>query len=107
MAAMESKTRYAVTGMDCASCARKIDTAVRRLDGISDVTVSATRGTMTVTHDGAEGRLETIEAQVRRLGYTANREAAPQAAAEKDDAGHDHSDHACRCLLYTSPSPRN
>ena len=91
MAAMESKTRYAVTGMDCASCARKIDTAVRRLDGISDVTVSATRGTMTVTHDGADGRLETVEAQVRRLGYTANRQVAP----EKADAGHGHGDHAC------------
>ena len=32
-----SHTRYRVGGMDCASCAAKIDTALRRLPGVEDV----------------------------------------------------------------------
>ena len=52
MADAATQTRYRVDGMDCAACAAKIDTAVRRLPGIDDVTVSATAGTMTVRHNG-------------------------------------------------------
>ena len=37
-----TQTRFRVEGMDCAGCATKIDTAVRRLPGIADVTVSVT-----------------------------------------------------------------
>jgi Cd2+/Zn2+-exporting ATPase len=33
------QTRYRVEGMDCASCASKIDTAVRRMPGVEDVNV--------------------------------------------------------------------
>lgn len=44
--------RFQVDGMDCASCAAKIDTAVRRVGGVKDVSVSVTNGTMTVNHDG-------------------------------------------------------
>jgi len=32
-------TRFRVEGMDCASCASKVDTAVRRMPGIEDVSV--------------------------------------------------------------------
>lgn len=48
-----SQAKYRVGGMDCASCASKIDTAVRRLPGVEDVAVSVTAGTMTVSHDGS------------------------------------------------------
>ncbi len=40
------ETRFRVEGMDCASCASKIDTAVRRMPGVADVSVSVTAGTM-------------------------------------------------------------
>ena len=38
----ESKTalRYKVAGMDCPSCATKIETAVGRLPGIEDISLS-------------------------------------------------------------------
>lgn len=45
------QTRFRVNGMDCGSCAAKIETAVRRLDGVENVAVSVGAGTMTVTHD--------------------------------------------------------
>ncbi len=47
------QNRFRVEGMDCASCATKIDTAVRRVAGVEDVSVSVTTGMMTVRHDGS------------------------------------------------------
>lgn len=46
-----TQSRYRVEGMDCASCASKIDTARRRMPGVSDVSVSVTADTMTIHHD--------------------------------------------------------
>ncbi len=99
------KQRYRVEGMDCASCAAKIDTAVRRLAGVDEVSVSATAGTMTVTVENGT-RLEAVERAVRDLGYGLRprdgAEAGKPAAAEvqgHDHAGcghdhhHDHHDH--------------
>ena len=34
------ESRFRVGGMDCASCASKIDTAVRRMPGVFEVSVS-------------------------------------------------------------------
>ena len=48
-----AQTRYRIGGMDCAACATKIDTAVRRMPGVEDVSVSVTAGTMTVRHDAS------------------------------------------------------
>ena len=50
MTAPLKQTRFKIGGMDCASCAAKIDTAVRRLDGVVDVSVSVTGASMTVSH---------------------------------------------------------
>ncbi len=91
-----TQTRYRVEGMDCASCAAKIDTAVRRMPGVADVAVSATAGTMTVHHDG-ESDLAAIEKQVTGLGYAI----APLAPASgrrpsQADCDHDHDDHGGR-----------
>jgi Cd2+/Zn2+-exporting ATPase len=61
--------RYRVDGMDCAGCATKIDTAVRRMPGVEDVSVSVTSGTMTVRHDGSSD-LVAIEKKVAGLGYS-------------------------------------
>lgn len=107
------QTRYRVEGMDCASCAAKIDTAVRRMPGVEDVSVSVTAGTMTVRH-GETGDLATIAKKIAGLGYsvseivgkdTANPAAGHQTACcgghihgshahpEHDHSGHDHSGH--------------
>ncbi|PRD41769.1 heavy metal translocating P-type ATPase [Phyllobacterium phragmitis] len=60
--------RFRVEGMDCASCAAKVDTAVRRLPGVRDVSVSVTSGAMTVNHDGT-AKAQEIAAKVSGLGY--------------------------------------
>ncbi|MGR9144426.1 heavy metal translocating P-type ATPase [Rhizobium leguminosarum] len=95
----ESETRYRVGGMDCAACATKIDTAVRRVAGVADVSVSVMAGTMTVRHDGSSD-LKTIEKKVTGLGYSVAPLAGNAAPAHehgsqhRHDHGHDHGDHA-------------
>jgi len=97
MANAANQTRYRVEGMDCASCATKINTAVRRLPGVDDVTVSVPTGIMTV-HHRAGGDLEAIEQKVRGLGYTVvplRPEGSPAPTVPDGRAGHDH-DHSHR-----------
>jgi Cd2+/Zn2+-exporting ATPase len=99
-----NQIRFRVDGMDCASCATKIDTAIRRVPGVEDVSVSVTAGTMTVLHDGSSDP-DSMEKKVRSLGYgveqlaTEKRAAAPKADAhdhgscDGHDHDHDHSTH--------------
>ena len=88
-----TQARYRVEGMDCASCAAKIDTAVRRMPGVSDVAVSVTAGTMTVHHDG-KSDLAAIEKRVTGLGYAlAPLEPGPAAAPSHTCCDHDHGGH--------------
>jgi Cd2+/Zn2+-exporting ATPase len=97
------QTRYRVTGMDCAGCAAKIETAVRRMPGVADVAVSATAGSMTV-HHGPDTDLAALEKKVAGLGYGAQRSAgAPEPWTTERHAGcgghegHDHDqEHAGR-----------
>ncbi|MGB6119468.1 MAG: heavy metal translocating P-type ATPase [Mesorhizobium sp.] len=93
-------TRFRVEGMDCASCAAKIDKAVRRLEGVDDVEVFVTAGTMSVKH-AADADLDAVAGKVRSLGYSAAPLAARSATAETPPASvphahdhdHDHSTH--------------
>ena len=90
------QTRYRVDGMDCAGCAAKIDTAVRRMPGVVDVTVSVTAAAMIVRH-GAGVDLAAVQRKVTSLGYgvapltAATATFAPQ-VAESHEEGHDHAD---------------
>ncbi|WP_312945565.1 heavy metal translocating P-type ATPase [Agrobacterium sp.] len=98
-------TRFKIDGMDCASCASKIDTAVRRMPGVEDVSVSVTAGTMTVMHDDVSD-LIAIGKKVSGLGYPATRLAdrdvkpapdphvhGPSCSHNHDHKGHDHGEH--------------
>ena len=96
-----TQTRFRIEGMDCAGCATKIDTAVRRLPGVEDVTVSATAGTMAVRHT-AESDLDALQKKVTGLGYgiapftpaakPAGTAAHDRSHSHDDDHDHNHSD---------------
>jgi Cd2+/Zn2+-exporting ATPase len=90
------RVRYRVDGMDCASCAAKIHTAVRKLPGVRDVSVSATAGTMTVEVDG-DGALASVETAVRKLGFGLRpRDGGAHPQSDHGEHGHDHAHgHAC------------
>ncbi|MCJ8151629.1 heavy metal translocating P-type ATPase [Shinella sedimenti] len=85
------ETRFRVEGMDCASCASKIDTAVRRMPGVSDVSVSVTAGTMRVQHDPSSD-LDAIRRKVSGLGYVVT----PGAALAGDKPAPEHA-HGPNC----------
>ena len=96
MANPTQQSRYRVDGMDCASCAAKIDTAVRRVRGVEDVSVSVTAGTMTVRHVDDEAIAPAIAKKVTGLGYKlavipgrSFGDTAPK-ATETCGCGHDH-----------------
>lgn len=60
--------RYRVTGMDCSSCAVKIEGAARRVAGVQDVRVSIASQEMTVRLDN-KATLPELEREVAGLGY--------------------------------------
>ena len=77
--------RYQVTGMDCSSCAAKIEGAARKVEGVSDVKVSIASQIMTLEVDNPAVRLPVVEGAVTGLGYQLDRIGAPKADAAEDD----------------------
>lgn len=74
--------RYRVTGMDCPSCAAKIERAARGVAGVEDVQVSIASGELALTLDNPAARLPEIERTVTGLGYQLTR---LEAANDDDD----------------------
>ena len=74
--------RYRVTGMDCASCAAKIEKAARGV-GVDDVKVSTATQIMTLRTQ--PGRLAEVERAVTEIGYQLDRLDAPRASEASDD----------------------
>ncbi|WP_230534404.1 heavy metal translocating P-type ATPase [Microvirga roseola] len=65
---MTDRLRYRVEGMDCGSCARKIETALTRVPGVSDISISTTTETLRLRAVDT-GTGEQVEKVVRDLGY--------------------------------------
>ncbi|WP_108461667.1 heavy metal translocating P-type ATPase [Devosia naphthalenivorans] len=94
MTARIETTRFSVQGMDCASCATKVDTAARRVAGVEDVSVSVMAGTMSVRHE-AQTDLQAIAAKISNLGYPTKpiRAVDPADVAQSSSGPHLHGDH--------------
>jgi Zn2+/Cd2+-exporting ATPase len=60
---------YRIGGMDCPSCASKIETALIRLGGADGVRVNYQTQTLTLCLDEAVTPRASVEAQVRSLGF--------------------------------------
>ena len=89
-----STIAWKVDGMDCASCVAKIETAVSRLPGVSDIKVSTMTETLSVTVDETQTSADEIAKRVGALGYTATRKLTPAAALPSaSDAGAEHAHH--------------
>ncbi|SDD95458.1 heavy metal translocating P-type ATPase [Belnapia rosea] len=61
--------RYRVEGMDCPSCASKIETAVGRVAGAQDIRVNYGTQMLAFRLDEAASPRSQVEAQIRKLGY--------------------------------------
>lgn len=59
-----------IEGMDCASCALKIENAMKRLPGVSDISVSYGQESLNLKFDENRTSVAAIEEKVRALGFT-------------------------------------
>lgn len=84
-AARERHTlRFRVEGMDCPSCVKKIETALRRVDGVTDVGLNFSTQQLKLQVAPEGPKPEAIAARVRALGFTAVAIDAPEAARHDD-----------------------
>ena len=56
------KKRYNLTDLDCANCAAKMETAIKKIDGVNDATVSFMAQKMTI--DADDGRFDDIMKEI-------------------------------------------
>ena len=89
MAAATDTIRYHVTGMDCASCAAKIEGAARKVEGVGEVKVSIASQIMTLNVYDPQTRLPAIEQAVTSLGYQLDRIGQPKVAGAETDEDDD------------------
>lgn len=61
--------RFRVDGMDCASCAIKIETALKRVAGVDQVNINVGGGSVAITPSSSDFYSEDAAAAIRRLGY--------------------------------------
>ncbi|HWL84119.1 MAG TPA: heavy metal translocating P-type ATPase [Roseomonas sp.] len=64
---------WRVDGMDCASCVAKVEKAVSRLPGVSEISVNLMAERLRATLAPGGTAPETVERQIAALGYTATR----------------------------------
>jgi Cd2+/Zn2+-exporting ATPase len=62
--------RMRVEGMDCSACAIKIEKALKRLPGISDINVNYGTETLALILDEDRTAHKAVEDKIRALGYT-------------------------------------
>ncbi|VYU06068.1 Zn(II)/Cd(II)/Pb(II) translocating P-type ATPase ZntA [Metakosakonia massiliensis] len=70
---------WLVAGMDCAACARKVENAVRNVDGVKQVQVAFATEKLTVI--AQTDIRQQVENAVQQAGYALKTENAPQQAA--------------------------
>ena len=59
------KKRYKMIDLDCANCAAKMEDAIRKIDGVNEVSVSFLSQKLTI--DADESRLDDIMEQVIKI----------------------------------------
>src|SRR5262245_59436335 len=82
----ESALKMRVEGMDCSACAIKVENALRRLPGVSDINMSYATETLSLRLDETRSSRDRIETQIRGLGY---RPVALDGARKPGDAAQD------------------
>jgi Cu+-exporting ATPase len=79
-------TELTIVGMTCAACVRRIETALRAVDGVLEASVNLVTGRATVRHDPTRATTDALNAAVRGAGYDvgapATTRANPGARAE-------------------------
>jgi Cd2+/Zn2+-exporting ATPase len=95
----------AVPEMDCPSCAGKVDNALERVDGVTEVTLNPTAGTATVTYDPDRADEGDVVAAIEGAGYevTGGRSDEEGGADGEGDGGADGVAVAPPAEVWTTP----
>jgi Cd2+/Zn2+-exporting ATPase len=105
---------FTVGGMDCGSCAAKIETALSRLPGVADVKVSVARERLNLSLAENKTSVEKIEDTLRKLGFKPALLPQDKAPREKvaverhdhgPDHGHDHDHSSCGGHHHAEAAP--
>ena len=60
-----------IGGMTCAACAKRVEKAVGKLDGVSQASVNLATEKLTVEYDNQKTRLSAIKQVIEKIGYEA------------------------------------
>lgn len=72
-----------ILGMTCSACSNRIENRLRKIEGISDVTVNLALETAQIKYYPAVISIEEIQQGIEKLGYQANAKRAP--TRDKED----------------------
>ena len=78
----QQEVTFPVTGMTCASCVRRIEKALSRVEGVQQASVNLATEKATVTYDRAVVGPSRLKAAVEKAGYGVRELAAPASSAE-------------------------
>ena len=96
--------RFPVAGMTCSSCVSRIVRAVRRLDGVTKVSVDLRNETATVRRDPTLVSNAALAAAVAGAGYTADLAAALVVPPDERIGFLEHLLHRGTTRTHTPPS---
>lgn len=65
-------TTLSVSGMNCHSCIRHVDSALKELEGVSKVDVRLREGKVVVEHDEADTPVSALISAITDAGYEAH-----------------------------------
>jgi len=63
------KIIIAVGGMTCAACVRRVENAIRELEGVKEVAVNLANGHATITHEAKWGGISKLQSIISQQGY--------------------------------------
>ena len=63
------RTTISVGGMTCAACVRRVETALKDVEGVTDVAVNLATAKATITHDAVWGGEAALQQVVVDQGY--------------------------------------
>jgi len=69
--------------MQCATCKKNIETALKKVDGVTDANVVVKEKIVNVNFDKSKTNLDKIETAITAAGYDANGKKKDEAAYEK------------------------
>ena len=62
------KKKFKLIDLDCANCAAKMEEAIKKIDGVTDASVSFMTQKMMIEADDAEALMEKMKASTKKRG---------------------------------------